>query len=68
MDSEKLINLFEIKKNKSCIYLWDNFFRSLLITFRCYYYAKYMHFCYISKYWNFDRIKLLAESVYVKHP
>ena len=24
-------------------------------------------FCYIAKYWNFDRIKFLTQSVYVKH-
>ena len=43
MDSEKSINSFETKKDKSPDYLWDNcFFLNLLTTFQRYYYAKYM--------------------------
>ena len=60
-------------------YLRDNcFFCNLLITFRNYYYEKYVFliiliwsifsgFCYIAEYWNSDRIKLLARSLYVKY-
>ena len=41
--SKKSINLFDVKKEKSPDYLWDNgFFRILLITSWCYYYGKYM--------------------------
>ena len=40
--------------------------------FVSYFYLQYGWFfsdvCYITKYWNYDRIKLLAKSVYAKHP
>ena len=43
MDSEKLISSFDLKKNGSPNFLLNNYsFCNLLITFRHYYYAKYM--------------------------
>ena len=41
MNSEKIINSFEIKNDKSPDYLWEIFFSNLLITF-WHYYAKYI--------------------------
>ena len=44
MDSETLINSFEMKKkDRAPNYLWKKYlFVSVLITFRHYYYAKYI--------------------------
>ena len=43
MDSKKSLNSFEMRKDWSTDYLCNNiFFGNLLITFRHYYYAKYV--------------------------
>ena len=43
MDSEKSMSSFEIEKDDLTDYLWNNpFFRNLSITFRYYYYVKYI--------------------------
>ena len=81
MDSKKLINIFEMEKRIGHLVIYSTIivFGNLLITFWYYYYGKYMFLTSIMKliifrfllyreFWNFDRIKLLAGSVYVKHP
>ena len=76
IDSKKSRKSFKI--NCLIIY-WIIFFFTNFFVDRHHYFAKYMFltflngwffsdFCYIAKYWNSDRVKLLAGSVYVKHP
>ena len=72
------MNSFEIQKDRSPDYVYNNcFFCNLLITFSNYYYAIYMFltsliwlifsdFYYIARYWNSERIKLLVGGT-VKH-
>ena len=81
MDSEKSINSFEIKKRIGHRNWRDNFFWqffnncSALLLCKIYFFTSWIwlifsDFCYIAKYWNSNRVKLLAGSVYVrvKHP
>ena len=61
------------KKDRSPDYWWVIFFGSLLINVQhCYYYIFdffnmvdfFPDFCYIAKYWNFDRKKLLTKCIH----
>ena len=46
MDSEKLLNLFKIEKDRLPNYLLDNYFTYFLITIRHYCYRKYFFYIY----------------------
>ena len=78
MDSNKITNSLKWKKDRSPEYLWDNYFfwhflNNLSALLLCKIYVFYFFnmvdffhiFFYIVKYWNSDRIKLLARSVYI---
>ena len=75
MDSEKSLNLFEIGK-KDRLLIEKLFFQEFTVNFSALLVCKVnvldifdmSDFCYIAKYCNCDRIKVLVRHVHVIHP
>ena len=79
LHSRKLINLFKMIIDRLPHYLSDIFFFQFAYSFSAFLLWKinvfetfnmvdsFSVFCYLANYWNYDRIKLLTESLYVKH-